>query len=106
MDNNFRFWEWSHMRWIEGLMGTVRGSSTVIMVPFGPEDRFLPGIEFMYKVSSFRTGNNEDLSRCVTHQVIPKMPPNSVVAMGNAPYRSKVHYKRLRKYTKKPGMVS
>jgi hypothetical protein len=60
------------MRRIEGLIGTASGNSTVLIVPYRPEECFLPGIKFMYKVSSYKTGNNENLPRCVTHQVIPQ----------------------------------
>jgi hypothetical protein len=43
----------------------------------------------------------KNFPRWVIHEVIPKLPHNSLVAKGNAPYRSEVHNELLRKYAKK-----
>jgi ADP-glucose pyrophosphorylase len=40
-----------------------------------------------------------------THQVIPNLLPNSVVAMDNAPYHSTEHNKPPDKYANKQDMV-
>jgi hypothetical protein len=40
-----------------------------------------------------------------THQVIPNLPPSSVVVMDNAPYHSTVHNKPPEKYANKQDMV-
>jgi hypothetical protein len=58
-----------------------------------------------YQVYSFRGRKMQTYPRWVMYYVITKLPPNSVVAMGNASYHSKVHNELLRKYTKKQGMV-
>jgi hypothetical protein len=51
-------------------------------------------------------GKNETFPRWVIHYIISKLPPKSVVGMGNAPYRSEVHNELLRKYAKKQGMLN
>jgi transposase len=49
--------------------------------------------------------NYDIFSRWTTHQVIPNLPPNSVVVMDSAPYHSKVHNRPPGKFVNKQDMV-
>jgi hypothetical protein len=84
-------------------MDTVSGSNRLIVVHIGSKDGFLPGAQLAYKANSMsedyhRQMNYDNFSRWITHQVIPNLPPNSVVVVDNVSYHSTVHNKPPGKY--------
>jgi hypothetical protein len=106
VDSNLTFrkcWQGPGSR---GVMDTVSGRNRLIVVHIGSKDGFLPGAQLVYKANS-TTGdyhgqmNCDKFSRWITQQFIPKLPPNSVVVMDNAPYHSTMHNKTRGKYANK-----
>jgi transposase len=92
-------------------MDTVRGSNRLIVVHIGSKDGFLPGgVQLTYKANSTSGDyhgqmNYDNFSQWITHQVIPNLPPNSVVVMDSAPYHSTVYNKPPGKYANKQDMA-
>jgi hypothetical protein len=78
----------------ESQMNPISHGSRYIIVHAGDEEGFLQGAGLVFK-SGLKTGdyhddmNGDNYSRWVITQLIPNLPPNSVVVIDNAPYHNK-----------------
>jgi hypothetical protein len=100
---------WQKKGDVQGIMATGNGSNRLIIVHIGSEKGFLAG-DLIYKAGA-ATGdyhgqmNAENLKKWVSSQVLPNLPPGSIVVRDNMPYHEKQVDKVPSKYRVKADMI-
>jgi hypothetical protein len=88
---------------MEGIMATTNASNRLIIVHTGSEKGFLTEEQLIYKAGA-ATGDYhgqmkvENFEKWTSSQVLPNLPPGSVVVMDNTPYHRKQVDKASSKY--------
>jgi hypothetical protein len=101
---------WQKKGDVQGIMATGNASNRLIIVRIGSEKGFLAGGLLIYKAGA-ATGdyhgqiNAENFEKWMSLQVLPNLPPGSVVVMDNAPYHGEQVDKVPSKYSIKADKI-
>jgi hypothetical protein len=101
---------WQKKGDVQGIMATSNASNRLIIVHIGSEKSFLAGGLLIYKARAVTRDyhgqiNVENFKKWLSSQVLPNLPPGSVVVMDNTPYHGKQVDKVPSKYSVKADMT-
>ncbi|VEN61907.1 unnamed protein product [Callosobruchus maculatus] len=97
----------------DGVIGVTKNISStgrLIVVHAGSMEGFVKGAELVFQAGT-TTGdyhgqmNKQNFERWLTRQLLPNIPPNSVLVFDNAPYHSEIMNRVPTKYSTKIAMI-